>query len=85
VSEAPRISIGNGSPSSEEAAAVAAAIGMLAAGRANASGGEAPAESGWARAALREGVEARRLVADVWGTSPPRPGELPLSRARGIG
>ena len=85
MSEAPRISIGNGSPSSDEAAAIAAAIGMLAASRAAATGGEAPAESGWARAALREGVEARRLVADVWGTSPPRPGELPLSPPVRIG
>lgn len=69
------ISVTKGNPTEDEAAAIAAAIDLFAA---EVSSGPEGSESGastsnWQRAALREAVEARRVVADVWGTAPVGP------------
>jgi hypothetical protein len=69
------ISVTKGNPSEQEAAAIAAAIDLYAAELnsvvAQSSGnGEA---NNWQRAALREAVEARRVVANVWGSAPVGP------------
>lgn len=69
------ISVTKGNPSQEEAAAIAAAIDLYAAElssvatRSSAEGGA----SNWQKAALREAVEARRVVANVWGSAPVGP------------
>lgn len=69
------ISVTKGNPTEDEAAAIAAAIDLFAVE--TSSGPEGPesasSTSNWQRAALREGVEARRVVADIWGTAPVGP------------
>lgn len=69
------VSVIRGNPSPEETAAVAAAIELYAAElRQVSSAAETGSEmNGWQRAALREGVEARRIVANVWGAAPVGP------------
>jgi len=69
------ISVTKGNPTEDEAAAIAAAIDLFAAEMSSASAQSAAedATSNWQRAALREGVEARRVVANVWGTAPVGP------------
>jgi len=69
------ISVTRGNPTEREAAAIAAAIEMHAAELAKpaAGSGEGSELDNWQRAALREGVEARRVIANVWGSAPVGP------------
>ncbi len=55
------------SPSEDEAAAIAAAIGRFQAETAPAPGGEGAAIGPWQRAALLEGVSAKGIVDDTEG------------------
>jgi hypothetical protein len=56
------------SPSENEAAAIAAAVGRFQADTAGAPGGEAEAAIGpWQRAALLEGVSAKGTAEDIEG------------------
>jgi len=57
------------SPSEDEAAAIAAAIGRFVAETAPAPGGEEAAIGPWQRAALLEGVNAKGTVEDIEGGS----------------
>jgi hypothetical protein len=57
------------SPSEDEAAAIAAAIGRFEAEMGPASGEEAAAIGPWQRAALLEGVSAKGTVEDTEGGS----------------
>lgn len=69
------ISVTKGNPSQQEAAAIAAAIDLYAAelssvaAQSSGNGGT----NNWQQAALREAVEARRVVANVWGSAPVGP------------
>ena len=69
------ISVTKGNPTEDEAAAIAAAIDLFAAETSSRADGSESGSvtSNWQRAALREAVEARTVVADVWGTSPVGP------------
>ncbi|MFM9043521.1 MAG: acyl-CoA carboxylase epsilon subunit [bacterium] len=69
------ISVTKGNPTEDEAAAIAAAIDLFAAEMTTPAGGSESGSvtSNWQRAALREAVEARMVVADVWGASPVSP------------
>jgi hypothetical protein len=62
----PRIEISAPSASSTEAVAIAAALEQFLADTAPAPQRAEPT-SGWQRAALREGVEARQLAGRTWG------------------
>ena len=63
-----------GNPSESEAAAIAAAIDQYVAELEADAKASTKIESGWQRAALREGVESRTVIADVWGSAPVGPG-----------
>lgn len=67
-------SVIRGNPSESEAAAIAAAIDLYVAELEADSGKQAQMVSGWQQAALREGVESRVVIADVWGSAPIGPG-----------
>lgn len=69
------ISVTKGNPTEDEAAAIAAAIDLFAAETSSTPDGfeSISAASNWQRAALREAVEARRVVANVWGAAPVGP------------
>lgn len=69
------ISVTKGNPSQEEAAAIAAAIDLYAAELSSAADQSATEgrANNWQQAALREAVEARRVVANVWGSAPVGP------------
>ncbi len=61
----------NGATDSETAAIVAAVEQFLADTTPPTADGRQAALSPWARAALREGIDARQLHGDAWGHAPP--------------
>ena len=63
----------SGGASASEAAAVIAAVEQFLADTAPPSQADEPGASGWQRAALEEGIAARRLTGDAWGHAPRRP------------
>lgn len=67
------ISVMRGNPTEEEAAAISAAIDLFASEMSASSATETSPQSNWQQAALREAVEARRIVANVWGAAPVGP------------
>ena len=64
------ISAISGNPTDEEAAAISAAIDLFAAEMTPTARESEGALNNWQRAALREAVEARQIVANVWGSAP---------------
>jgi hypothetical protein len=71
----PKIEIVSGGASESEAAAIAAAIEQFLADAAPAPAPAGPPASAWQRAALEEGISARRVSAAVWGHSPAHSGQ----------
>lgn len=67
------ISVIKGNPTEEEAAAISAAIDLFGAEMSPSTQDREGALNNWQRAALREAVEARRIVANVWGSAPVGP------------
>jgi hypothetical protein len=71
----PRIEVVSGGASESEAAAIAAAIDQFLADTAPAPGPSERPTSAWQRAALEEGISARRVSATGWGHSPAQDGK----------
>ena len=70
----PRIEMVTGGASASEAAAVIAAVEQFLADTAPPPQASRPAVSQWQRAALEEGIAARRLTGDASGHAPRLPG-----------
>lgn len=66
----PRIELISGGASAGEAAAIVAALEAFLADTAPAALATGPAESPWQRAALEEGIAARRVSGSAWGQGP---------------
>ena len=66
-----RIQITKGGVSDSETAAIVAAVEQFLADTAPPLSDDSPVMSPWARAALREGIDARQLYGNAWGHAPP--------------
>jgi hypothetical protein len=66
-----RIQLTSKGASDSETAAIIAAVEQFLADTAPPPVDDAPTMSPWARAALREGINARQLYGDAWGHAPP--------------
>ncbi len=66
----PRIELASAAASASEAAAIVAALERFLAETAPPPRGDGPGASAWQRAALEEGVGARRVFGSAWGHAP---------------
>ncbi len=69
----PRIEMVSTGASAGEAAAVVAAVEQFLADTAPPPAADGPTVNQWQRAALEEGIAARRLTGNAWGHAPRRP------------
>jgi hypothetical protein len=65
-----RIQVTSRGASDSETAAIVAAVEQFLADTTPPPVDEVPKISAWARAALREGIDARQLHGDAWGHAP---------------
>jgi len=66
-----RIQITTSGASDSETAAIVAAVEQFLADTAPPPVDDGPNMNPWARAALREGIDARQLYGNAWGHAPP--------------
>lgn len=66
----PRIELVTPAASAGEAAAIVAALERFLADTAPAPAASGPSQSAWQRAALEEGISARRVSGAAWGQAP---------------